>query len=128
MATRTQIARNLAEGITSGDRSTAITSAAAWLSAKGKTRQAEYLARDVAWILEREGYVFARVTAAKPLSEAARSSVMAYIKKASNAKEVELEIIVDPTVIGGVRIETPSSTLDDTVIYRLQALVREVEQ
>lgn len=127
MATRTQIARNLALGL-STDRTAAITSAAAWLSAKGKTRQASYLARDVAWILEQQGYVFARVTVAKPLTSVTEKAVVDYIKSASDATEVELEVIVDPSVIGGVRIETPSSTLDETVINRLQALVREVEQ
>jgi F-type H+-transporting ATPase subunit delta len=126
MATRTQIARNLALGLTS-DRPKAIAQAAAWLTAKGKTRQASYLAKDVAWILEQEGYVFARVTAAKELSPTTQVAIIDYIKRASGANEVELEVIVDPSVIGGVRIETPSSTLDDTVKNRLQALVREVE-
>lgn len=126
MATRTQIARNMALGL-KNDRTAAITAAAAWLTAKGKTRQARYLAQDVAWILEQEGYVFARVTTAKPLTADAEAAIVAYITSESGAKEVELEKLVDASVIGGVRIETPSSTLDDTVKNRLQALVREVE-
>lgn len=126
MATRMQIARHIAHGL-SGDRQKAITEAAVWLSAKGKARQASYLAKDVAWVLEQEGYVFARVTVAKPLTAATEAEITAYIKKSSNAREVELEVLVDQSVIGGVRIDTPSSTLDETVKSRLQALIREVE-
>jgi F-type H+-transporting ATPase subunit delta len=126
MATRTQIARNVAPGLTS-DRTKAINEAAAWLTAKGKTRQAKYLAQDVAWILEQQGYVFARITTAKALTHESEAAIIAYIKSESAAHEVELEKVIDPSVIGGVRIETPSSTLDETVKNRLQALVREVE-
>jgi F-type H+-transporting ATPase subunit delta len=127
MATRTQIARSVALGL-STDRSAAIMRAAAWLTAKGKTRQASYLVRDVAWILEQQGYVYAKVTTAKPLSNHSEKAIIDYIKSTKTVHEVELEVIVDPSVIGGVRIETPSSTLDETVLNRLQALVREVEQ
>lgn len=126
MATRTQIARNMAVGLKT-DHTKAINEAAAWLTTKGKTRQARYLAQDVAWILEQQGYVFARVTTAKPLSPESQAAIIAYIKSESGASEVELEAVVDKGVIGGVRIETPSSTLDETVKNRLQALVREVE-
>lgn len=126
MATRMQIARNVAQGLYT-DRQRVIAQAAAWLTAKGKTRQASYLAKDVAWILEQQNYVFARITVAKPLSPKSEAAITSYIQQASKAKEVELDVVVDPSVIGGVRIETPSSTLDDTVKNRLQALVREVE-
>lgn len=127
MATRTQVARTIAQGLKT-DRAKAITDAAAWLTAKGKTRQAHYLAQDVAWILAQQGYVLAKVTTAKPLTPDSEAAIIRYIKSECNATEVELDANVDANVLGGVRIETPAITLDDTVKNRLQALVREVEQ
>jgi F0F1-type ATP synthase delta subunit len=54
----------------------------------------------------------------KSLAEEAR------IKELVGANSIALRETVDPTVIGGVRVKTPESTLDATIINKLHALKR----
>jgi F-type H+-transporting ATPase subunit delta len=125
VTTRTQVAEYVA-GRLAKDRPAAVREAAAWLVATGRGRQASYLARDVAAALAGQGYVLARITTARPLTAAVRSSVEAFLRAETGAREVELETIVDTAVIGGARIETPTAELDATVRRQLAKLVEGV--
>jgi F0F1-type ATP synthase delta subunit len=125
MATRTQIAAAVAERLGSDRRST-LRQAAAWLVATGRTRQARYLARDVAAHLEAKGYVLARVTTARPLDHQAREHLERFIRSETSARELELETVTDPEVVGGAQIETPLMMLDATVRTKLARYVEQV--
>lgn len=127
MTSRTQVAEYVADHLTT-ERPTALRSAAAWLVARGRSRQAQYLAQDVATVLAGRGYVLARVTTARPLSAASRTAVEAFVRRETGARELELETLVDPTVIGGLRLEIPTATLDATVRRRLATLVEGVQE
>ena len=120
--TRMEVARYVAENLKNG-RSLAVDQAAAWLVSTGKTRQSRYLVRDVAAIIARTGHVFVIVTTARPMSIEARRSIEAFVKTATGAHAVELQMEVDPMVVGGVRIETPTAVLDSTVHTKLANLV-----
>jgi hypothetical protein len=122
MASRMQVATYIAEHLTS-DRKSAVRSAAAWLTNAGHSRQAGYLARDVAAILASRGHVLAEVTSARPLNDAARKSIEIYIKSATGASELELETSVDASLIGGLKIELPGATLDASVRTKLDKFV-----
>ena len=74
MASRVQVAEYVADKLAT-DRGEALREAASWLVAHGKARQARYLARDVAQLLADRGYVYARITTARPMSERARHEV-----------------------------------------------------
>ena len=124
MPTRMQVAHYLSENLDGPRRKEAIKQVAAWLVKNGKSRQAEYLSRDAAYILTNDGYVTATITTARPLEQQAQKAVKAYLVKTCDAKEVELVLKVDPAVIGGIRIETPIGTLDETVKQRLMTIVR----
>ncbi len=126
MATRTKIAKNISADLLK-DRSKAIKRAAAWLVTNKKTHQTKYLTNDIAVQLQKRGYVFARVTTANKLSEQTQEKLKSYIAKTTNAKEVEIEIIFDKTLVGGIRIETPIGAFDDSVQSRLNSFVKEVE-
>jgi F-type H+-transporting ATPase subunit delta len=80
----------------------------------------------VAKLLAERGYVYARVTTARPLAAPVRSSVEAFLRQATGARELELETRVEPAVIGGVRLEIPTAELDATVRHRLAKLVEGV--
>ena len=123
MASRTQVAGVVAERLARHDRRGAVRAAAAWMVSTGRARQARYLARDVATALAGRGYVLAEITTARPLHEAARAELVRFIKQETGAHEVELELIVDASVIGGVRIETPAAMLDATVQTKLNNYV-----
>jgi len=109
-------------------RTDALRSAAAWLVSTGRGRQAEYLARDVAKIMAGRGYVSATVTTARAVSGEARGQIEAFIRQATDAKDLELTMAVDPAIIGGARIETPDAQLDATVRTKLATFVQGVSR
>jgi F0F1-type ATP synthase delta subunit len=122
MASRMQVASYVAERLQS-DRHGALRAAAAWLSERGRSRQAPYLARDVAQVLAGRGYVYAQVTTARPLGSMGREHVERFIKKATGAHELELDLLVEPDLIGGIKIETPGQALDASVKTKLARYV-----
>ncbi len=125
MISRWQVAGNLATSLKT-DRSEAVRRTAAWLVANGRERQADYLARDVALRLVDSGYVLVRLTAARPISAAARQQVEAFVRRETGAKTVEVAETTDTNVLGGVRIDLPGSQLDATARGRLMRLVEGV--
>jgi F-type H+-transporting ATPase subunit delta len=122
MTARVDVAEHLVANLTK-DRQAAVQRAAAWLVATGRTRQAGYLARDVASALAIDGYLLVRLTTARPLAAVSRQRIEAYLKATTGATTLELAETVDPAVIGGIRIETPDAVLDDTVKSKLAKLV-----
>ncbi len=91
---------------------------AAYLVDTGRTREVELLARTIEDELAAQGIVVATVTSAAPLDVALRDA----IKKRIGAKSVELREVVDPNVLGGVRIEMPGSRLDATISRKITML------
>jgi F0F1-type ATP synthase delta subunit len=122
---RTQVAEELVKSLNDVNRTTAIEQAAAWLVDSGKHRQVKYLAQDVARILATDhGYVLANITTAREMSDYQTQSLRNYVLSLSDGNEVEFIFNIDPKVIGGVSIETPVGTLDETVRHRLEKLAR----
>ena len=66
------------------------------------------------------GDVVANVTTAHPLDADQRAEV----KKLIGAHNVHLREVVNPDVLGGVRIETPGAKLDATLQRKILALRR----
>jgi hypothetical protein len=118
MATRTQVAAALAERL-GHDRRNTVREAAAWLVATGRARQARYLAAH----LEAKGYVMVRVTTARPLDHQAKQELEHFIKRQTGARQLELESVVNPEVVGGAQIETPLMMLDATIRTKLARYV-----
>ena len=125
MISRRRVASYLAEGLVSA-RKQRVDEVAAWLVGAHKTRTAGLIARDVAELLARDGYVTAIVTTARPLSDQAVQQIEHQVKTATGATTVELARQVDPDVIGGLKIELPDAELDATVRTKLTNLVTEM--
>jgi F0F1-type ATP synthase delta subunit len=123
MVSRFQVAKAVAGRIRS-DRTDAVQAAAAWLVETGRKRDAGYLAQDVARILAQSGYVFVRVTTARPLNDESRLMVERFVKEQTGALQVEIDAAVNKALIGGVQIETPLASIDASVHTKL---VRYVE-
>ncbi len=70
---------------------------------------------------ERAGRVQARVETPEELSSAALARLKAAIEKRTG-KHVELEVIVDPTLIGGVRTTVGSTVFDGSLKTELSRL------
>lgn len=112
---RRKLASHVAEQLHRG-ASSAIPELAAFLVDNGRTHEADLLVRDIEVELAKRGTVVATVTSAQPLTDQARSDVSAVIRERYGADaDVRLKEIVDPTILGGVKISTPREELDASV-------------
>jgi F-type H+-transporting ATPase subunit delta len=93
---------------------------AAILVISRRVNQAELLAEDIGWELERRGRAAnATVISAHELSEQLRKSIVAHVKKAADVKEVIINETVDPSILGGVRIDTAAHSWDKSLRRKL---------
>lgn len=116
--TRRKIALHVAEKLLAGvPTAAALKSAAAYLVETGRTRETELLVRDVEDVLAEKGVVVADITTAFPLTDALRSDVRAML-----GGKPQLRELVDPSVLGGIRIDLPGKQYDATIQRKLTAL------
>lgn len=116
---RRKLAAYAAEQLVSGKKAGAVVKeVAAFLIDTKRTREAELLVRDIEAALAERGVVIADITSAFPLSDAVRADV----KKLIGNGELVLREIVDPSVLGGIRLATPGKRLDATLKRKIQAL------
>ena len=126
MLSRLQVATYVANELAQG-RPAAVQSAAAWLITGNRTREARYLARDVAKVLAGRGHLYVRIVTAKPLNAGAHEVIESYIKRETGATELEMETVVDATLIGGLVIELPGASLDASVRAKLHKFVEGIK-
>lgn len=90
---------------------------AAHLVETGRTRESELVTRAILDALAARGIVAATVTAAHPLSQNLEQSI-----KQMLGRDVRITTVVDPLVLGGVRIESPGQQLDTTLLRNITAI------
>ena len=96
---------------------------AAYLAENRQLKNAELYLRDIRSELERRfGLVSANVSSARELNDELEKQICGFIKKTTNAKEIEILKSVDKNLIGGVIISTTEAELDNSVRTRLQKL------
>jgi F-type H+-transporting ATPase subunit delta len=66
--------------------------------------------------------VLAEVTATLELNDAQRDAVIQKVKALTSASEVELEVKIDPELIGGVIIKVGSQVLDASIKGQLRRI------
>ena len=115
---RTKLARYVAAEVQAGRSETAIQQLAAYLVQTGRAREAELVIRAVNEELERASVVIASVTSAEPIDQAVRDAVASML----GSSQVAFDETVDPGVLGGIRVVTPSRLLDATFRRRLTTL------
>ncbi|HTK39799.1 MAG TPA: F0F1 ATP synthase subunit delta [Patescibacteria group bacterium] len=114
---RTKIARYVAHELEAGN-SAVIRELAAFLVEERRTRELDLYVRSILEQLEASGTVLVDVTAIENLDQTMKNE----IKALTGAKKLEIREHIDPTVLGGVRIETPTKRLDATFVRRLSQL------
>lgn len=114
---RTKLARKVAEDLLAG-RKVVIDEIAAYLVTTKRQREADLIVRSTLEELEREGHVVATVTTASKTEDDIRQTV----QKLVGASKVELDERIDPSILGGIQITTPSRILDASVRRRINAL------
>ena len=116
--TRRKIALHVAEKLLAGvPTATVLKSAAAYLVEARRTREIELLVRDIEDVLAEKGVVVADITTAFPLTDALRSDVRTML-----GGKPQLREMVDPLVLGGIRIDLPGKQYDATIQRKLTAL------
>ena len=95
---------------------------AAFLADTRRTGEADLIVRDTESALAARGVVVADIASANELSQDARSAVEAFLKTAKSASRVALRTHTDPSLIGGVRVDTADERLDATLRARLNKL------
>lgn len=98
--------------------------AVAYLVEQKQTKQLELLIRDIeVELASAYGTVAVRVSSAHQLDDATRAVVTDFIKDIEKVASVVItDETIDSALIGGVVIETPTSTLDSTIRKQLRQL------
>jgi F-type H+-transporting ATPase subunit delta len=121
---RRKLALHAAQRLAGGDAvSDVMRELGAYLIESRRQRELELIVRDIETALLSKGIAIADTTSARALSKAATDDITAMIKSNySGVKQVLLRERIDPSVIGGVRIELPDRQLDATVRTKLEKL------
>lgn len=93
---------------------------AAYLLETKRTGELNSIAREIILDRAEQGIVEANAISARELTSETREEVTSQIRKLyPNAKKIILNEQIDPTVVGGVRLEFPDSQLDLTIRNKL---------
>lgn len=95
---------------------------AAFLIDSRRTKEVGLIVRDIEYELTKQGIVLARATSAFDLTEATRQAVTKIIQDKTGAQHVQLHQFIDPSVLGGVKIDLPGLQLDATIARKLTLL------
>lgn len=109
-------------GETTPDQAKLAEAIALYLTQKRRTKELDGIIRSLATLREQDGMIEATVTSAFPLSQDLKRNIRALITAQRSAKHVVINEVVDPSVIGGLKIETGEHQLDVTVQTKLQSL------
>ena len=95
---------------------------AAFLVDTKRTREATLIVRDIESALAARGTVVARVVVAHELQTSVEAEIKKFIASATDASKVAMQVSTNPSLLGGIRINTPDSQYDDTVQGKLKTL------
>lgn len=121
--TRRVLTRYVAERLAAGDaKGPLLKQLAAYLVVNKMTSQMDVVISDISRTLAELGSVTAKVQTARPLSDELRKAVTAYVKRAENAHNVTIEESVEPALLGGIVVTTPSKRFDASIASQLKQL------
>lgn len=116
---RRKLAQHVADELERGTApSPILQELAAYLVDTKRIREADLVVRAIEDELADRGVVLARVTTATMLSDQLRRDIATMI----GARQVTIDAVIDPSIVGGVKVETPGKLLDATIQRKLLAL------
>lgn len=118
---RRDLANYVADQIIDGNKKI-MDELAAYLLESNRTNEVDLIVKDIYVILEQKGYLYAQVQSAHKLDNSEIDEIAKYLKAKTGAKKIEIEESVDKDLIGGLRVETPTSVFDNTILANLNAL------
>ncbi len=130
MTSRSRVASYLATQLKNSNltqRARAVDQVAAWLKSNRKTKEIDHLVQDVALdLMNDNGYVYANITTARPLDAKMRKAVELNISNMTNSDNVEAVYNVEPSIIGGIKIQLPNGTMDASIERKLAKIIENV--
>ena len=120
---RRSMAEYVANGLAEGkSKKLLLQQLAAYLIDTRRTSELELIIRDIEFSLAEKGIVQASIVSAFDLSAETKKALEAFVKTKTKATQVSLSNMVDPSVLGGVKITIPGRELDQTVARQLTVL------
>ena len=113
------IATQLVGGVS---RSKLVKQLAAYLVENRRTKELDMILKDIDFYLSEVGIVSANVTSAFSLSAETKKQVEKFIKQQTKGSEITIDELIDPSVIGGVKISLSGFELDQTIAHQLTVL------
>ncbi len=99
---------------------------ARYLVEQRRTNDVDGLMRDIIALREQDGTVEVTVTSAFPLSQQLKRDIRSLITRSRKDATVIINEVVDPSVIGGMKVETSEQQLDITIQAKLNQLKRAI--
>lgn len=125
LVSRRKLAKYAAEQIMAGN-DTIMEEIASLLVYEKRQREIELLVRDVEAELAEHGEIVASVESARKLDADTKQEIEKYLMSVvsanNNKSRVTLKESIDPTLIGGFKLRTPTATLDATIAKKLNDL------
>lgn len=115
---RTKLARHTAAQLMSGSSEAAVRELAAYLVQTGRTREVDLVVRAIYEELEAAGTVVTDISSAEAIDADLRKQLESLV----GAERLLTNETVDPEVLGGILVRTPSKVLDATFRRRLTKL------
>ena len=120
---RRAVAEHIAERLIAGEsQQKLLEQLAAYLIESRRTKELSLMVRDIQYYLADKGYVSGTVTSAFELSKATEDAIKAFAKSETGASHIQLDAVVDPSVLGGVRLSLPGKELDTTISRKITLL------
>jgi len=120
---RRSLARHSAEQLLAGvSQKTVLEQVAAYLIESHRIKELELIVQDIIAYLAKQGTVVANITSAFDLSDATNKALKQFIAEKTGATDITLTETIDPSVLGGVKVELPGQELDTTIIRKLTHL------
>ena len=121
---RRRLATYIADGLVSGtpSKKTLIEQLAAYLIETRRTKELGLIVRDVEYHLAEKGHLSATITSAFDLDSETLHAIESFVKDKTKAPNVSLTTLVDPSVLGGIKISLPGRENDQTIAHQLTVL------
>ncbi|MFY9228547.1 MAG: F0F1 ATP synthase subunit delta [Candidatus Microsaccharimonas sp.] len=107
---------------TQPDHNTVVKQLAGYLVESRRTKELDIIVKDIDYYLSEKGIMNTVVTSVFDLGQETKKAIEQFVLKQTNATTIALSNIVDPAVIGGVRISLPGRELDQTIAHQLTVL------
>ena len=122
---RRKLAQYVAERLLAGDV-TVIDELSALLVSEKREREVDLLVRDIEAEMAECGTVVATVKSARTLDVATKNEIKSLLSSKANTEDQNTRVLlresIDPKLIGGFKLRTPTATLDATIAKKLNDL------